>query len=81
MSTKFKRKLTGVVVSDKSAKTIVVKVSRRFIHPMYNKYVTTTKKYHAHDESETAKVGNTVTIIESAPKSSLKRWDFVEVVK
>ncbi len=72
--TKFKRKLTGTVVSDKSDKSIVVKVQRRFRHPRYLKFVTKSKKYHAHDESNTAKIGDTVTIIESRPYSKLKRW-------
>ncbi len=78
---KFKRKLTGVVVSDKSTKTIVVKVDRKTMHPKYHKFVTRSKKFHAHDESEKAEVGNTVTIIESRPRSALKRWELLTVVK
>lgn len=81
MSTKFKRTLTGEVVSDKTAKTIVVKVDRKTMHPKYNKFVTQSKKYHAHDEKEEAKIGNTVTIIESKPFSKLKRWKLVSIVK
>lgn len=81
MSTKFKRTLTGEVVSDKTTKTIVVKVERKTMHPKYNKFVTKSKKYHAHDENEQASVGQTVTIIESKPYSKLKRWELVSVQK
>lgn len=81
MSTTFKRTLTGEVVSDKSTKTIVVKVDRKTMHPKYNKFVTTSKKYHAHDEKEEASVGNIVTIIESKPFSKMKKWQLVSVVK
>jgi small subunit ribosomal protein S17 len=81
MSTTFKRTLTGEVVSDKTAKTIVVKVERKTMHPKYNKFVTTSKKYHVHDEKEQASAGNVVTIIESKPHSKLKRWELVSIVK
>ncbi len=81
MSTKFKRTLTGEVVSDKTAKTIVVKVERKTMHPKYNKFVTTSKKYHAHDEKEQASVGQLVTIIESKPYSKMKRWELVSIQK
>jgi small subunit ribosomal protein S17 len=81
MSTTFKRTLTGEVVSDKTAKTIVVKVDRKTMHPKYNKFVTKSKKYHVHDETEQASIGNTVTIIESKPHSKLKRWELVSIVK
>lgn len=75
----FKRTLRGTVVSDKTDKTVVVKVERRFKHPIYSKFVTTSKKYHAHDEQNTAKMGDTVTIIESRPYSKLKKWELVSV--
>lgn len=81
MSTSFKRTLTGEVVSDKTTKTIVVKVERKTMHPKYNKFVTTSKKYHAHDDKEQASVGNVVTIIESKPYSKLKRWELVSIQK
>ena len=81
MSTKFKRTLTGEVVSDRSTKTIVVKVERKTMHPKYNKFVTTSKKYHVHDEKEQASVGQLVTIIESKPYSALKRWELVSIQK
>lgn len=75
--TKFKRTLKGVVVSDKADKTVVVKVQRRFKHPIYSKFVNSTKKYHAHDEANTAKIGDVVTIIESRPHSKLKKWELM----
>jgi small subunit ribosomal protein S17 len=81
MSTTFKRTLTGEVVSDKTSKTIVVKVDRKTMHAKYNKFVTVSKKYHVHDEKEQASMGNTVTIIESRPYSKLKRWELVSIVK
>ena len=71
----FKRTLRGTVVSDARDKSIVVKVQRRFKHPIYSKFVTKSKKYHAHDENNTAKLGDTVTIIESRPYSKLKKWE------
>jgi small subunit ribosomal protein S17 len=81
MSTTFKRTLTGEVVSDKTAKTLVVKVERKTMHPKYNKFVTTSKKYHVHDEKEQASMGDVVTIIESKPFSKLKRWELVSIQK
>lgn len=69
-----KRILQGVVVSDKQDKTIVVKVERRFTHPLLKKTVRRTKNYHAHDGENKHKVGETVRIVESAPISRLKRW-------
>jgi small subunit ribosomal protein S17 len=81
MSTKFKRTLTGEVVSDKTSKTIVVRVERKTMHPKYNKFVTKSKKYHVHDEAEKAALGNVVTIVESKPYSKLKRWELVSIVK
>ena len=81
MSTTFKRTLTGEVVSDKTSKTIVVKVDRKTMHPKYNKFVTQSKKDHAHDEKEEASNGNIVTIIESKPFSKMKKWKLVSIVK
>ncbi|MHA6289424.1 30S ribosomal protein S17 [Maricaulis sp. CAU 1757] len=72
-----KRILQGVVVSDKGAKTVVVRVERTFLHPLLRKTVRRTKRYHAHDEQETFKVGEQVQIQECAPKSKLKRWEVV----
>ncbi len=69
-----KRILQGTVVSDKQNKTVVVKVERRFTHPLLKKTVRRSKNYHAHDEANAAKVGDQVRIMESAPISKLKRW-------
>ena len=69
-----KRILQGVVVSDKQEKTIVVKVERRFTHPLLKKTVRRSKNYHAHDEARTYKVGDIVSIEETRPISKLKRW-------
>ena len=72
-----KRILQGVVVSDKADKTIIVKVERRFTHPVLKKTVRRTKNYHAHDEANSAKVGDVVSIRESRPHSKLKTWELV----
>jgi len=69
--------MQGVVVSDKMDKTIVVKVERRYQHPIYKKYIRRSKKYHAHDENNQCKVGDTVSIRECRPLSKLKRWEVV----
>ena len=69
-----KRVLQGVVVSDKQNKTVVVKVERRYTHPLLKKTVRRTKNYHAHDEAGSFKVGDTVWIEESKPISKLKSW-------
>lgn len=75
----FKRKLTGVVVSDKNTMTIVVNVQRRYKDKTYSKFITKSKKYHAHDVESKAKVGDLVTIIESRPYSKLKKWELLSV--
>jgi small subunit ribosomal protein S17 len=69
-----KRILQGVVVSDAQEKTVVVKVERRFTHPLLKKTVRRSKKYHAHDEANAFKVGDVVRIEETPPISKLKRW-------
>ena len=69
-----KRVLQGVVVSDKQEKTVVVKVERRFTHPLLKKTVRRSKNYHAHDEAKVFKVGDVVSIEETKPISRLKRW-------
>jgi len=73
-----KRILQGIVVSDKQDKTVVVKVERRFTHPLLKKTVRRSKNYHAHDEDNHCKVGDTVFIEETRPLSRLKRWKVVE---
>ena len=72
-----KRTLQGVVVSDKQAKTRVVRVERRFTHPVLKKTVRRSKKYYAHDENNEYKVGDMVWIEEHSPISKLKRWAVV----
>ena len=69
---------TGVVVSKSGAKTVKVRVSYREIHPVYGKVVTRNKNYHVHDEADDAKVGDTVTIMETRPLSATKRWRIVK---
>jgi small subunit ribosomal protein S17 len=69
-----KRTLQGVVVSDKQDKTVVVRVERRFTHPVMKKTVRMSKKYKAHDETNAHKVGDVVFIQESKPISKDKRW-------
>src|ERR1700710_1293687 len=76
-----KRILQGTVVSDKGEKTIVVKVERRFTHPVMKKTVRRTKNYHAHDENNQAKVGETVSIQECRPFSKLKTGERVSDAK
>ena len=75
-----KRILTGTVVSDKGAKTVVVKVERKVKHPLYGKIIRRSKKYHAHDEANEYKAGETVRIEETAPISKLKTWKVIERV-
>ncbi len=69
-----KRILSGIVVSSKTNKTIVVKVTRRVKHKLYKKIISQSKKYHAHDEDNTFKVGDNVKIVETKPISKLKSW-------
>ncbi|MEO0883065.1 MAG: 30S ribosomal protein S17 [Pseudomonadota bacterium] len=73
-----KRIMEGVVVSTKQDKTAIVKVERTFLHPLLKKIVRRSKKYHAHDEQNAAKEGQTVAIVECAPRSKLKRWELVD---
>ena len=68
----------GVVASKMGAKSVVVTVSYRERHPLYGKIVTRTKKYHVHDEDDTAKVGDTVAIMETRPLSATTRWRIVK---
>ena len=70
----------GTVVSDKMQKTVVVAIERRVPHPVYGKMVTRTKRLKAHDEENSAKVGDTVRIVETRPLSKDKRWRVVEIV-
>ena len=76
-----KRILMGTVVSDKNDKTVVVKVERRFTHPLYKKTVRRSKNYKAHDEENVKKIGDHVSIEESRPISKDKRWIVIEDAK
>ena len=71
----------GVVVSNKMDKSIVVAVQWKEKHPMYGKFVSKTKKFHAHDENNEAGLGDTVTIMETRPMSKMKRWRLLEIVE
>ncbi|WP_169546171.1 30S ribosomal protein S17 [Sneathiella aquimaris] len=70
-----KRILQGTVESDKNDQTVVVKVERQVMHPLYKKYIGRSKKYHAHDEKNQFKIGDKVRIQECRPFSKLKRWE------
>ena len=76
-----KRILIGTIVSDKTDKTVTVKVERKEKHPLYGKIIRRSKKYHAHDEDNTFKAGETVRIEETAPISKLKTWRVIESVQ
>lgn len=71
----------GVVVSNKMDKTIVVAARFKEIHPIYGKFISKTKKYHAHDEANDCNVGDTVQIMETRPLSKTKRWRVVKIVE
>ena len=73
-----KRILVGTVVSDKTDKTVVVSVERKVKHPMYGKIIRCSKKYHAHDEDNAFKTGETVRIEETRPISKLKTWKVLD---
>jgi small subunit ribosomal protein S17 len=75
-----KRVLTGIVVSDKTDKTVVVNVERRVKHPLYGKIIRRSKKYHAHDEGNEYREGETVRIEETRPISKLKTWRVIDRV-
>ena len=81
MSQNTVRTLTGKVVSDKMEKSIVVLIERQVQHPLYGKLIRRSTKLHAHDENNTAKLGDVVTIKESRPMSKTKSWTLVEVVE
>ena len=72
---------TGLVVSSKMNKSIIVTTVRKVIHPIYGKYLKSTTKFYAHDEKNEAGVGDTVKIMETRPISKLKRWRLVEIVE
>ncbi|MFW5753258.1 MAG: 30S ribosomal protein S17 [Marinilabilia sp.] len=77
----LRKERTGVVVSDKMEKSMVVAVVIREKHPIYGKFMKKTKKFHAHDEENTCKIGDTVRIMETRPLSKTKRWRLVEILE
>ncbi len=79
--TGHKNEKIGEVVSTKMAKTIVVEVTRRVAHPVYKRIVSKRKKFYAHDEQQTAHVGDVVRIVECRPLSRLKRWELGSVIR
>ncbi len=81
MATTHKMIKQGIVVSDKNDKTIVVRVERQFIHPLYKKTVRRHKKFMAHDENNSAHEGDIVQIMESRPLSAQKRWTLHKIVE
>ncbi len=76
-----RKQRVGLVISDKMDKTVVVQIDRRMPHPQYGKMVTRTRKLKAHDEENSAKLGDTVRIMETRPLSKDKRWRLVEIVE
>lgn len=77
----MKKTFTGVVVSDKADKTVSVKVERRFMHPLYGKIVTRSKKYAAHDETNDYKTGDRVEIVAVRPISKTKTWKVTKLIE
>jgi small subunit ribosomal protein S17 len=77
----FRKVREGLVVSDKMDKTIVVAVEDRFKHPLYGKVVRRTSRLKAHDDGNTAQVGDRVRVMETRPTSATKRWRLVEILE
>jgi len=77
----LRKERIGEVVSDKQQQTIVVRVSRKTTHPIYKKVISQSKKYHAHDPLQEARIGDQVRIVETRPLSKLKRWRLVEILR
>ena len=73
-----KKILDGKVIKDQRDKTITVLIKRKYRHPFFGKVISSSKKYHAHDENNVCKIGDSVKIIESAPFSKTKRWKVVK---
>ena len=75
------RALTGVVISNKMNKSIIVRIERRVKHPLYGKFIRKSKKLHAHDENNECNIGDTVTVVEGRPISKLKSWRLQSIDK
>lgn len=76
-----RKRLVGVVTSDKMDKTVTVVVERQYRHQLYEKVITASKKYMAHDEENACKIGDKVQIVESRPRSRRKRWDVEKILR
>tara|TARA_Y100000996_G_scaffold393848_1_gene357693 strand:- start:193 stop:441 length:249 start_codon:yes stop_codon:yes gene_type:complete len=76
-----RKQLKGIVIESKMDKTAVVEISRRIPHPVYKKYIIKSKKYYAHDPNNTSKAGDEVVIVESRPRSKMKKWFLKEIHK
>ena len=76
-----RKQLKGMVLDSKMDKTAVVEVSRRISHPIYKKYIIKTKKYYAHDSENKANPGDRVLIVESRPRSKMKKWFLKEIIQ
>jgi len=76
-----RKTLVGRVVSNKMQKTVVVRIERRKLHPLYKKYITRTKKIKAHDEGNLCQIGDLVKVVESRPLSKEKRWRLLEILE
>jgi small subunit ribosomal protein S17 len=76
-----RKTLIGTVVSNRMEKSVVVRIERRKLHPLYKKYITRTKKIKAHDENNTCQIGDLVKVIESRPLSKNKRWRLLEILE
>ena len=72
-----KKILKGSIINDKSNKTVIVLVKRKYSHPFFGKVITSSKKYHVHDENNKFKIGDIVQIIESKPLSKKKKWEVI----
>lgn len=81
MSIRQKPTRIGIVVSDKMDKTVVVRVERKYKHPLYGKYIRKHKKFHVHDEKNEANIGDKVKIEEFQPVSKTKRWKLIEIIE
>ena len=81
MERNLRKTRVGIVSSNKMEKTISVKVERKLMHPIYGKFVKKSKKFLAHDETNTCQIGDVVRIMETRPLSKLKRWRLVEIIE
>ncbi|MDP8242401.1 MAG: 30S ribosomal protein S17 [Candidatus Celaenobacter antarcticus] len=81
VSVRHKPTRFGIVVSDKMDKTVVVRVERKYKHPLYGKYIRKHKKFHVHDENNEAHIGDKVKIEEFQPVSKTKSWKLVEIIE